>query len=228
MLPEPNHSPTFESSNTIRRTDLPIEELREGIISELTGGNRVIVEAPTGSGKSTQIPQMLLDAGILGSGRAVILQPRRLAARMLAARVAHERKGRVGDEVGYRIRLDDASSSTTRLLFVTEGILVRQMLGDPDLRGVSALLFDEFHERHLYSDISLAQALELQATRRPDLKIIVMSATLDTSALADYLQPCAVLRSGGRTHPVDIEYLTRDPGEEKPWDLAADAAETML
>jgi ATP-dependent helicase HrpB len=228
MLPEPNTSPLPNAGSPIRFTDLPIKELREGIVSELSNGNRLIVEAPTGSGKSTQIPQMLLDAGILGNGRAVILQPRRLAARMLAARVAHEREGKVGDEVGYRIRLDDASSSATRLLFVTEGILVRQMLGDPDLSGVSALLFDEFHERHLYSDISLAQALELQATRRPDLKIIVMSATLDTSSLADYLEPCIVLRSGGRTHPVKIEYLTREPGEEKPWDLAAEAAASML
>ena len=224
MLPEPN----IQRESSPHRTGLPIEELREGIIAELKRGNRLIVEAPTGSGKSTQIPQMLLDAGILGTGRAVILQPRRLAARMLAARVASERHGRVGDEVGYRIRLDDASSAATRLLFVTEGILVRQMLGDPDLSGVSALLFDEFHERHLYSDISLAQALALQATRRPDLKIIVMSATLDTSALAEYLQPCTVLRSGGRTHPVDIGYLSRDPGDEKTWDLAAEAAESML
>jgi ATP-dependent helicase HrpB len=228
MLPEPNIHPSGGSEASIRRSDLPIEELREGIVEALSTGNRLIVEAPTGSGKSTQIPQMLLDAGIVGSGRAVILQPRRLATRMLAARVAHERDGRVGDEVGYRIRLDDASSSGTRLLFVTEGILVRQMLGDPDLHGVSALLFDEFHERHLYSDISLAQALALQATRRPDLKIIVMSATLDTSALAEYLQPCSVLRSGGRTHPVEIGYLSRDPGDEKPWDLAADAAQDML
>jgi len=225
MLPEPN---TSTAGNSLRRTDLPIEELRDALINSLRAGNRVIVEAPTGSGKSTQIPQMLLDAGILGSGRAVILQPRRLAARMLAARVAHERHGRVGDEVGYRIRLDDASSPSTRLLFVTEGILVRQMLGDPDLNGVSALLFDEFHERHLYSDISLAQALALQATRRPDLKIIVMSATLDTSALADYLQPCDILRSEGRTHPVSIGYLNREPGDEKPWDLAAEAAATMI
>ena len=225
MLPELN---TPLHGKNIRRTDLPIEELRDSIISSLAQGNRLIVEAPTGSGKSTQIPQMLLDAEILGSGRAVILQPRRLAARMLAARVAHEREGRVGDEVGYRIRLDDASSSKTRLLFVTEGILVRQMLGDPDLNGISALLFDEFHERHLYSDISLAQALSLQATRRPDLKIIVMSATLDTSSLAEYLQPCDVLRSSGRTHPVDIAYLTREPGDEKPWDLAAEAAATMI
>jgi len=225
MLPEPNIPLAAKS---FRRTDLPIEELRESLIASLCQGNRVIVEAPTGSGKSTQIPQMLLDAELLGSGRAVILQPRRLAARMLAARVAHERGGRVGDEVGYRIRLDDASSSKTRLLFVTEGILVRQMLGDPELNGVSALLFDEFHERHLYSDISLAQALSLQATRRPDLKIIVTSATLDTSSLAEYLQPCDVLRSSGRTHPVDIAYLTREPGEEKPWDLAAEAAATMI
>lgn len=228
MLPEPNTSPSPGIPRTVRRTDLPIEELREQIVSTLKENNRLIVEAPTGSGKSTQIPQMLLDAGILGSGRAVILQPRRLAARMLAARVAHERGGQIGGEVGYRIRLDDASGKDTRLLFVTEGILVRQMLGDPDLNGVSALLFDEFHERHLYSDISLAQALALQATSRPDLKIIVMSATLDTSALSDYLQPCQVLRSGGRTHPVSIEYLSRDPGDEKPWELAAEAAETML
>ena len=225
MLPEPNTTP---SGGFLRRTDLPIEELRDPLIASLRTGNRVIVEAPTGSGKSTQIPQMLLDAGILGSGRAVILQPRRLAARMLAARVAQERKGRVGDEVGYRIRLDDASSSATRLLFVTEGILVRQMLGDPDLHGVSALIFDEFHERHLYSDISLAQALALQATRRPDLKIIVMSATLDTSSLAEYLEPCEILRSQGRTHPVVINYLNREPGDEKPWDLAAEAAAAML
>ena len=226
MLPEPN-TPSTPGRHP-RRTDLPIEELREEIIGSMRKGNRLIVEAPTGSGKSTQIPQMLLDGGILGNGRAVILQPRRLASRMLAARVAQERGGRVGEEVGYRIRLDDASGPDTRLLFVTEGILVRQMLGDPTLEGVSALLFDEFHERHLYSDISLAQALDLQATRRPDLKIIVMSATLDTSALAEYLEPCTVLRSGGRTHPVEIGYLNREPGDEKPWDLASEAAVSML
>jgi ATP-dependent helicase HrpB len=228
MLPEPNTPSPDRPLSPGKRSDLPIEDLRDAIISSLREGNRLIVEAPTGSGKSTQIPQMLLDAGLLGSGRAVILQPRRLAARMLAARVAQERGGRIGGEVGYRIRLDDASGPDTRLLFVTEGILVRQMLGDPDLRGVSALLFDEFHERHLYSDISLAQALALQATRRPDLKIVVMSATLDTSTLTEYLQPVTVLRSSGRTHPVNISYLTRDPGDEKPWDLAAEAAVDMV
>ena len=216
------------SASSFHNSGLPIEELREAIVTTLSSGNRLIVEAPTGSGKSTQIPQMLLDGDILGSGRAMILQPRRLAARMLAARVAEERQGRLGEEVGYRIRLDDVSSPATRLLFVTEGILMRQMLTDPYLNGVTALLFDEFHERHLYSDISLMQALTLQATHRPDLKIIVMSATLDTSALASYLEPCQVLRSSGRTHPVTIQYLTRETSDEKPWDLAVEGVQQLL
>jgi len=207
---------------------LPIEELRESIVTTLSASNRLIVEAPTGSGKSTQIPQMLLDGGILGSKKAMILQPRRLAARMLAARVAQEREGRLGDEVGYRIRHDEQCSSSTRLLFVTEGILMRQMLTDPYLEGVSTLLFDEFHERHLYSDISLMQALLLQKNHRPDLKIIVMSATLDTASLADYLEPCEVIRSSGRTHPVTFHYLTRESEGEKPWDLAAEGVEKLL
>lgn len=210
------------------KTNLPIEELHDPIIKTLGSENRLIVEAPTGSGKSTQIPQMLLDAGILGTGRAIILQPRRLAARMLAARVADERQTRLGNEVGYRIRLDDVSSAATRLLFVTEGILMRQMLTDPQLEGINVLIFDEFHERHLYSDITLMQALALQKKHRPDLKIIVMSATLDTSTLAEYLAPCEILRSCGRTHPVTINYMTREPGDEKPWDLAAEEAEKML
>ncbi|MFZ4116381.1 MAG: ATP-dependent helicase HrpB [Chthoniobacterales bacterium] len=207
---------------------LPIEELREAIVTTLRAGNRLIIEAPTGSGKSTQIPQMLLDSGILETKKAMILQPRRLAARMLAARVAQERHTHLGDEVGYRIRHDEKCTASTRLLFVTEGILMRQMLTDPYLEGISALLFDEFHERHLYSDISLMQALLLQKTKRPDLKIIVMSATLDTSALATYLEPCEVVRSSGRTHPVTIEYLTRDSEGEKSWDLAAEGVQKLL
>jgi ATP-dependent helicase HrpB len=216
------------SNTSFQNSGLPIEELREEILQALRCGNRLIVEAPTGSGKSTQIPQMLLDGGILGEGRALILQPRRLAARMLAARVADERQDQLGKEVGYKIRLDEVCSRETRLLFVTEGILMRQILTDPHLSGVTALLFDEFHERHLYSDISLMQALTLQATHRPDLKIIVMSATLDTSALASYLEPCQILRSSGRTHPVTMHYLTRETADEKPWDLAAEGVEKLL
>ena len=116
---------------------LPIYDLDEEIIETLMRGNRLILQAPTGSGKSTQVPQILLDGGALGSGQCIILQPRRLAARMLAARVAEERGVRLGGEVGYRIRLDNVSSRDTRILFVTEGILLRQMLADPTLAGVS-------------------------------------------------------------------------------------------
>ena len=211
-----------------RNRSLPIEELREEIVASLQTSNRLIIEAPTGSGKSTQVPQFLLESGLLENGRAVILQPRRLAARMLAARVAQERNSSLGQKVGYCIRHDIQYSAETQLLFVTEGILLRQMLEDPSLSNISTLIFDEFHERHLYSDISLMQALRLQESERPDLKIIVMSATLDTSALADYLEPCTVLRSTGRTHPVEITYLAREPAEEKLWDLAASAASNML
>jgi len=201
---------------------LPIYELDEEILAALASG-RVILQAPTGSGKSTQVPQILLDGGALGAGRCIILQPRRLAARLLAKRVAEERNVSLGAEVGYRIRLDNVSSRQTRILFVTEGILLRQMLADPQLQGVSTLIFDEFHERHLYGDISLARALELQETTRPDLKIIVMSATLDGSLLERYLAPARTLVSEGRTHPVEIEFLSHEPQNDPPWDLAADA-----
>src|SRR5207249_7344970 len=135
-----------------------------------------------------------------------ILQPHRLATRMLAARVAQERKVKLGDEVGYQIRFDNVTSDKTRIRFVTEGVLLRQILSDPTLRGVKAILFDEFHERHLYGDITLAQALELQEKQRPDLRLIVMSATIETGVLQTYLKPAALLTSSGRTFPVDLEY----------------------
>lgn len=202
---------------------LPIYDLDEDIVCALCDGNRLVLEAPTGSGKSTQVPQILLDGGVLGNGRCVILQPRRLAARMLAARVASERGARLGGEVGYQIRLDNVSSRDTRLLFVTEGILLRQMLADPELRGISVLIFDEFHERHLYGDISLARALDLQESTRPDLKIIVMSATLDGAELAGYLGRADFLKSEGRTHPVEILHLPHEPREDAVWELATDA-----
>ncbi len=202
---------------------LPIYNLDEEIIRALREGGRLILQAPTGSGKSTQVPQILLDGGALGSGRCVILQPRRLATRMLAKRVAEERGAPLGGEVGYQIRLDNVSSPQTRILFVTEGIILRQMLANPSLEGVSTLIFDEFHERHLYSDISLARALDLQESLRPDLKIIVMSATLDGAQLERHLAPCQTLSSEGRTFPVEIKYLRHEPRDDLPWELAADA-----
>ena len=180
---------------------LPIYDIEQQLVAGLREHRRLIVSAPTGSGKSTQVPQMLLDQGLLGAGQVVILQPRRLAARLLAARVAWERKAQLGREVGYQIRFENVTSTDTRIRFVTEGLLLRQMVQDPELRGVSAVIFDEFHERHLYGDITLARARDLQETTRPDLKLLVMSATLDAAPLEQYLKPCRVLESQGRTHP---------------------------
>ena len=204
--------------------DLPIYELENEIVASLAAQPRLILQAPTGSGKSTQVPQILLDRGLLGTGEVVILQPRRLATRLLARRVAFERSGRLGDEVGYQIRFEKVASKKTRIRFVTEGILLRQLLQDPELAGVAAILFDEFHERHLYGDITLARTLQLQEAGRPDLKLVVMSATLESDRLAKYLAPCPVLTSSGRAHPVRIEYLTKPVrAENYPiWDLAAD------
>ena len=213
----------------MRREELPIFELEQQIVAELKAHSRLIIQAPTGSGKSTQVPQILLDHGLLGDGQVVILQPRRLATRLLAARVASERNIRLGDEVGYQIRFENITSDRTRIRFVTEGILLRQLIPDPQLRGVSAILFDEFHERHLYGDITLARALQLQATSRPDLKLAVMSATLDAGLLQKYLEPCAVLSSSGRAFPVEIEYLPKPVGGDgyPVWDLAADELERI-
>jgi ATP-dependent helicase HrpB len=189
--------------------ELPIYELEDRLLAVMRTEGRLIVQAPTGSGKSTQVPQMLLNHGLLGEGEVVVLQPRRLAARMLARRVAEEVGTKLGEVVGYQIRLDSRVSKATRIRFVTEGILLRQMSFDPSLRGISAIIFDEFHERHLYGDISLARAFQIQQSTRPDLKLIVMSATLDAALLKNYLAPCEVLTSQGRTFPVAIEYLPK-------------------
>jgi len=211
-------------------TPLPIYEIEEEILSALPRQRRLVLQAPTGSGKSTQIPQMLLKHGLLGDGQVVTLQPRRLAARLLAARVAREMGVELGREVGYQIRFENATTDKTRIKFETEGILLRQMIQDPALRGVQALIFDEFHERHLYGDITLARALSIQESNRPDLSIIVMSATLDAGALEQYLSPCTVLTSEGRTFPVTIDYLPKRLGADAPppWELAADAFAAAL
>jgi ATP-dependent helicase HrpB len=227
--------------------ELPIYELREKLTEALRTENRLLIEAPTGSGKSTQIPQMVLDSGICGAdtpvcpnaqtgvsaplagGEVVVLQPRRLAARLLARRVAFERKVELGGEVGYQVRMERHVSSTTMIRYVTEGILLRQFLSDPELKGVSTIIFDEFHERHIYGDITLARALLLQQTR-PDLKVIVMSATLDAGPLRDYLTPCRELKSEGRMYPVEIEYSPKriDFNHHPAWEAAADAFEKAI
>ena len=206
---------------------LPIEDIRDELATAVRRSRRIILTAPTGSGKSTQVPQMLLDLGALGTGKAVVLQPRRLATRLLAKRVAEERGGTLGAEVGYQIRFESVCGPKTRIHFETEGILLRQMLAEPTLAGVSAIVFDEFHERHVYGDVTLARAVQLQQTSRPDLLLVVMSATLDARLLRPYLEPCVHLHSEGRTYPVTIEHLPRPlhPQRDTPWDAAADAYE---
>ena len=204
---------------------LPIYEIEDEIVRKLAAIRRLVLQAPTGSGKSTQVPQILLKHGLLANGQVVILQPRRLAARLLASRVAKELGVQIGREVGYQIRFENVTSGATRIKFETEGVLLRQLIDDPAFTGIQAIIFDEFHERHLYGDITLARALDIQEQKRPDLILIVMSATLDSRALEKYLAPCAVLRSEGRMFPVDVEYLPRRLGSTAPpvWDLAADA-----
>jgi len=208
----------------VPETSLPIWEIHSQIVDALRNGNRLILSAPTGSGKTTQVPQMLLQAGLLDKGQVVILQPRRLAARLLATRVAQELGVKLGREVGYQIRFENVTSPETKIRFVTEGVLLRQMIDDPQIKGVSVLLFDEFHERHLYGDITLARALDVQETSRPDLRLAVMSATLDTDLLAFYLKP-RVLTSEGRTFPVEIKYAAEPSYVDKRpiWEQAADA-----
>jgi len=203
---------------------LPVLALREPFLDALREDRRVILRAPTGSGKSTQAPQMLLDSGMIPEGKQiVVLQPRRLAARMLARRIAEERGGRLGEEVGYQVRFENVSGRNTRILLVTEGILLRKWMRDPDLEDVGAVLIDEFHERHLNGDLLLGIVRQLQERNRSDLKLAVMSATLEPGPLEEFLEPCRVVESEGRMFPVDVEYLTREPGDRPVWELAADA-----
>ncbi len=218
----------------IRTSNLPIETLRQPLAAWFVanGTRNAVIKAPTGSGKSTQVPQMLLDHCIAGDKRIVVLQPRRIAARMLASRVASERQARLGDEVGYQVRFENVSNAKTRILFVTEGVMLRHLLDDPKLSKIGCLVIDEFHERHLDGDICLAWAKAIQAKHQPDLKIIVMSATITPGPLSEFLAPCEVFDSEGRTFPVEIGYQA--PLREKNgltefvWDQAARAAEDLI
>jgi len=200
---------------------LPIWDIHGEILRAFQTRNRFVLMAPTGSGKTTQVPQMLLDAGLAGEKRIVVLQPRRVAARTVAARVAWERGCKLGAEVGYQIRFDDQTSLGTRICFVTEGILLRWLQQDRELKDVGIILFDEFHERNLLSDVALA----LVKGMRADLKVGVMSATLDAAPVAAYLGGCPVLASEGQMFPVEVRFQNqRDerPASEQAAEAVAD------
>src|SRR5271170_8312871 len=167
-----------------RKSILPVDAILPDIVSSLKGNPSLVIEAPPGAGKTTRVPPALL--GIV-SGEVVVLEPRRIAARMAARRVASELGEQTGETVGYQVRFEESVGPRTRLRFVTEGILTRRLLSDPNLKGVDAVVLDEFHERHLDSDLALALLKRLQRTR-PELRIVVMSATLDAPPLANYLR----------------------------------------
>jgi ATP-dependent helicase HrpB len=188
-------------------TALPVDAILPEIIASLQRCPNLVIEAAPGAGKTTRVPRALLE---MVRGEVVVLEPRRIAARLAARRVAWEMGEQVGQTVGYQVRFEEAIGPRTRLRFVTEGVLTRRLLSDPGLKGVGTVVLDEFHERHLESDLALALLKRLQRTR-PDLRIVVMSATLDTGHVAQYLDDCAVLRSEGRQFELAISHLPYSP-----------------
>ena len=162
-----------------------------------------MIEGAPGAGKTTRVPPALL---ALDDREVLVLEPRRLSARLAARYVSSELGEAIGGTVGYQVRFEDVSGPRTRLRFLTEGVLLRRLLSDPVLDRVACVVIDEFHERHLEGDLALALLRRLQRTRRPDLRLVAMSATLDTAPLAKYLGGAHVIRSEGRQYPLEIEY----------------------
>ena len=182
---------------------LPIDDLLPSIRQSLDRVPNLVIEAPPGAGKTTRVPPALLD---IVRGEMLVLEPRRLAARLAARRVAQELSEKLGETVGFQVRFEQVAGVRTRLRFLTEGILTRRLISDPLLDGVDAVVLDEFHERHLETDLALALLRRLQRSKRQDLKIVVMSATLDAAPIAAYLDGCPVLRSEGRLFDLAITH----------------------
>jgi ATP-dependent helicase HrpB len=200
---------------------LPVEEVLPELKAALEARAEAVLVAPPGAGKTTRVPPALLDASWARAGKIIVLSPRRIAARAAAARMASEMGERVGDTVGYRVRLDSKVSARTRIEVVTEGVFTRMILDDPELSGVAAVLFDEFHERSLEGDLGLALARDAQSGLRPDLRLVVMSATLDASRVAALLGDAPVIVSEGRMFPVTMTYRPRDPRGRLDEEVAA-------
>lgn len=208
---------------------LPIDDVMPQVRDALASHANLVLVAPPGAGKTTRVPPWLVrTSGFVPADQGVVLlQPRRLAARACAGRIAEEWGCRLGDEVGYQIRFENRTNARTRLRVVTEGILARRLRSDPSLEGVHTVVFDEFHERNLHSDVALSLLRELQQSLRPDLRIIVMSATLEAEPVAKFLGDCPIVVSEGRSFPVDVRYQSRSAIWNDVRGLGRDVAEAV-
>lgn len=206
---------------------LPIDSVLPQLIESLKTSNSVVLKAPAGAGKTTRVPPAILDAGLAGDGQIVMLQPRRVAARAAARRISFERGTKLGEDVGYQVRFDEQVTARTRIRVVTEGVLLRMLFDDPFLERLGVVVFDEFHERSLSSDVALGMVWRIQQTVRPDLRIVVMSATLAAEPIAQFLGGCPIVESAGRTFPVEVRYL-KYPDQSPITQQAADAVLSML
>ena len=188
---------------------LPIDAIIPDLLRVLSSSNRLVLSAAPGAGKTTRVPVALLNTAPRDGGRILVLEPRRIAARTAAERMATERGERIGETVGYRVRGESKTSKSTRIEVITEGILTRMLQNDPELPGIGALIFDEIHERSIHTDLGLALALEAQEALRPDLRIIAMSATLDTQSFSRLLGDCPVIECPGQSFPIETIWLDR-------------------
>src|SRR5690349_21958070 len=189
--------------------DLPVLEALPALKAALSGGRSAVLAAPPGSGKTTLIPLALLDEPWLKGQKILVLEPRRLAARAAARRMAHLLGEAVGETVGYQVRFERKISARTRVEVITEGLLTRRLQADAELPGVGLVIFDEFHERSLEVDLALALALDARAQLSPGLRVLVMSATLDTARVSALLDGAPVVEAGGKLFPVDLHYVAQ-------------------
>ena len=206
---------------------LPVDEVLADLTAALRTSASLVLRAPPGAGKTTRVPPALLDAGLAEGGRIVVLQPRRLAARAAARRMAGERGANVGGEIGYQVRFDNRTSESTRIVAATYGVLLRQLQDDALLENTAIVIFDEFHERALDADLSLGMVRRLQQTLRPELKIVVMSATMAPAPIAAYLDDCPIVESQGRQYPVEIDHL-RDISRRPLAELVGEGVEQAI
>ncbi|HWP40851.1 MAG TPA: helicase-related protein, partial [Tepidisphaeraceae bacterium] len=199
-------------------TPLPIDEHIPRILRQLRQSRALVLVAEPGAGKTTRLAPAIIKSDLLDQQHPnlVMLQPRRLAARASAMRIAAENGWQIGREVGWHVRFDRRLSARTRLRVLTEGILTRQLIEDPFLQGVGAVILDEFHERSIHTDLTIALLREVRQTVRPDLIIVVMSATLDAGPVARFLEDCPIIQVPGSTYPIQIEYAAAPSGQPLP------------